>query len=162
MEDIAVIILGIIISLVASATKKTKTNAEKAKKAVIFPAVPAKKPEPVTLNTNWEVPRMETVVPAAPTIGTEGTDACHDYMLPASTPVPAAVPMESLHVPAAAIGADGVDACHEYMLKETSGTPAAQPAETGLTPEEARELMRGIILSEIMARPQQRFAGRRR
>lgn len=160
MEDIAVIILGIIISLVASARKNAQKEAAKAKKPVL--SAPVQKAAPPTLDTAWEVPRMETVVPAAPTIGTEGTDACHDYMLPASTPVPAAVPMENLHVPAAAIGADGVDACHEYMLKEALGTPAAQPAETGLTPEEARELMRGIILSEIMARPQQRFVGRRR
>ena len=128
------------------------------------PASPAKRPEPVTLDSDWEVPRMETVVPAAPTIGTEGTDTCHDYMLPVSKsrPFPATASMESAAVPAADIGTEGADACHEYMLEETPVTVPVQTTDTGLTAEEARDLMRGIILSEIMARPAQRFAGRNR
>ena len=159
MEDFAIIILGIIISFVASAKKKAKQEAANQKKAVY--TAPAKKAEPVTLDTSWEVPRMEEVVMVPPVIGTEGTDTCHDYMLP-NQPQPAITPMESRAVPAPVMGAEGVDTCHEYMLNDTPAVQQAAPAESGLSPEEARDLMRGIILSEIMARPQQRFAARRR
>lgn len=159
MDTLALIIIGIIISLVTSAKKKSQQEAEKAKKTA-FP-VPAKKAEPVTLDTAWEVPRMETVFPAAPVIGTEGTDACHDYMLP-QHPVPAAKPIDLPPIAAPVMGTEGLDTCHEYMLTETPAEQKAVPEESGLSPEEARDLMRGIILSEIMARPQQRFAARRR
>lgn len=155
MEDFAIIILGIIISLVASAKKKAKREAENAKKVVY--TAPAKKEEQPTLDSSWEIPRMETVVPAAPVMGMEGTDACHDYMLP-SQPKPL-----NIHtIPAPVIGTEGIDACHDYMLNETLAAKKDAPAESGLSSEEARDLMRGIILSEIMARPQQRFAARRR
>ncbi|MBQ9943028.1 MAG: hypothetical protein IJO67_01570 [Clostridia bacterium] len=155
MEDFAIIILGIIISLVARAKKKAKQEAAKTKKVVY--TAPAKKEEQPTLDSSWEIPRMESVMPAAPVMGMEGTDTCHDYMLP-SQPKPL-----NIHpIPAPVIGTEGVDACHDYMLKETPALQRIQPAESGLSPEEARDLMRGIILSEIMARPQQRFAARRR
>lgn len=158
MGDFAIIILGIIISLVASAKKKAKQEAAKAKKVVY--TAPAKKAEPVTLDSAWEIPRMETVVPASPVMGMEGTDTCHDYMLPVQ-PTPAAKPIEIHAIPAPVMGTEGIDTCHEYMLSKAPAAEKTAAIESGLTPEEARDLMRGIILSEIMARPQQRFAARR-
>lgn len=159
MEDFAIIILGIIISLVASAKKKAKQEAANTKKVVY--TAPAKKEEQPTLDSSWEIPRMESVVPAAPVMGMEGTDTCHDYMLP-QQPVPAAKAIDPPHIPVPVMGTEGLDTCHEYMLAETPAAQKAIPEESGLSPEEARDLMRGIILSEIMARPQQRFAARRR
>lgn len=159
MEDFAIVILGIIISLVASAKKKAKQEAANAKKVVY--TAPAKKAEQTTLDSAWEIPRMETVVPASPVMGTEGTDACHDYMLPVQ-PKRVAKPLNIHAIPAPVMGSEGTDACHDYMLDKTAEAQKDVPAESGLTPEEARDLMRGIILSEIMARPQQRFAARRR
>lgn len=157
MDTFALIIIGIIISLVSSAKKKAQQETARAKKAAN--QTPAKKTEPATLDSAWEIPRMETVVPASPVMGAEGTDACHDYMLPVQ-PKPAAKPLNIHATPV--MGTEGTDACHDYMLNKIPAAQKTTPAESSLTPQEARDLMRGIILSEIMARPQQRFTARRR
>ena len=123
-------ILMVIISILSVISKAQKQKQE-AKKAGAFRDAPAMK-----------MPEKEAVV--------------------SSVPLAPAAPVRSFFEPAPAVmGMEGEDACHEYML------PDQEKAETGtLAPEEnrdnrqAQELVRGVILSEILARP--RGMGRRR
>ena len=124
-------ILMVIISILSVVSKAQKQKEAARKKAEAFRDAPAMK-----------MPEKEAVV--------------------SSVPLAPAAPVRSSFEPAPAVmGMEGEDACHEYML------PDQEKAETGtLAPEEnrdnrqAQELVRGVILSEILARP--RGMGRRR
>ena len=59
----------------------------------------------------------------------------------------------------AVMGPEGEDACHEYMLDEEPGELASDPAPEADS-ELARDLVKGVIIGEILNRP--RMYGRRR
>lgn len=82
---------------------------------------------------------------------------------PESQPVFVSAPLPQTPAPAfpaPRMGEEGKDACHAYMLPDPEETETAPLQEEASDPEQARELVRGIILSEILARP--RGCGRRR
>ena len=160
MDEFPFVIIVLILSIVSSVLKKKNQQAKKAQKQVVVS--PQKKDSaPVQ-----EVPKVSEVPAmsawhedehAAPTMGTEGLDTCHDYMLPKQERISAK------RKPAAPVmGTEGEDACHDYMLEDSPLTLKEAQEDQGLSQEEAQDLVRGIILSEIMARPHQRFAGRTR
>ena len=160
MDEFPLAIIVLILSIVSSVLKKKNKQAKKAQKQVVVS--PQKKDSaPVQqVPKVSEVPAMSVWHEdehAAPTMGTEGLDTCHDYMLPKQGRISAE------RKPAAPVmGTEGEDACHDYMLDEAPATLKAVQEDQGLSQEEAKDLVRGIILSEIMARPHQRFAGRAR
>lgn len=164
MEDLAVALFAIIFSII-SAVSKSKKKKEKAARKQLQPlSQPPKAEKPVVAVPAMSVwPEDEKpapgAVPAAPAIGQDGADPCHDYMLPKAAR-PTLKTLEN-HKPAApVIGSEGTDACHEFMLGSASAPQTEELDETGLSREQAQDLLRGIIFSEIMARPAQRFAGR--
>lgn len=82
---------------------------------------------------------------------------------PAPVPEPAAekrVPEQPLvRKPAPPVmGVEGADDCHEYMLPRKKAAPARQPEPEDEENPAAQELLRGVILSEVLGR---RRPGRR-
>ncbi len=75
----------------------------------------------------------------------EGEDPCHADMLP-KRPVP-------VQPAAAAIGPEGVDQCHDYVLRKQETDPILLEEDAAEENETAQELLRGVILSEILRRP---------
>lgn len=75
----------------------------------------------------------------------EGEDPCHADMLP-KRPVP-------VQPSPAEIGTEGADACHDYMLRKQEAEPMLLTEEETEENETAQELLRGVILSEILHRP---------
>ena len=65
---------------------------------------------------------------------------------------------ETFSISAPRMGREGEDACHEYLFQPQEEAPAFPHASEN---ERARELVRGVILSEILARPRPRRYGRR-
>ena len=54
----------------------------------------------------------------------------------------------------ARMSGEGVDDCHEYMLKDRPATDSVIDAEAEKEQQEAaRELVRGVIIGEILSRP---------
>lgn len=169
MEEFPVALIAIILSIVSAViknNKKKQTTAARKQLAQERSAAQNTKPSVTTHSEEkTAVPAMsawfDEEKPARPSMGQEGKDPCHDYMLPKE---PAAKVIKTLenHQPAkAVIGVEGVDPCHEFMLdEETLQVEETEPS--GMTKAQAQEMMRGIIFSEIMARPAQRFAGRNR
>ena len=82
---------------------------------------------------------------------------------PESKPAFVSAPMPAQPAAPAAprMNEEGKDACHEYMLPDLEQQESAVP-ENSPDVQQARELVRGIILSEILTRPQPRGCGRRR
>lgn len=168
MEDFPVALILIILSIVTSVMKNKKKQEKKAQKqakkqAMVSPQRTAKAaPAPaVPAMSVWDEAERELapMQPAAPSMGREGSDACHDYMLP-KVPLTPIKTFEN-HAPAApVIGTEGIDPCHEFMLDEAASIKTETLDETGMNEEQARELVRGIILSEILTRPQARYARR--
>lgn len=166
MEDFPIALILIILSIVSAVMKNKKKQEKKAQKQArkqvpVSPHKPVQaKPAPaVPAMSVWDEAERE-LAPAAPSMGMEGTDACHDYMLPKVPKTPSVKTLEN-HIPASPVmGADGTDPCHDFMLKDASSVPVEAEDETGMAPEEAKELVRGIILSEILTRPQNRYARR--
>ena len=79
---------------------------------------------------------------------------------PAVQPAPVAAPHVPLTPAPAQMGTEGEDACHEYMLDEPieiKKTPVLQEKESE---ETARELVRGVIIGEILRRPAVKRYGR--
>ncbi len=185
MEDFPIILIAIILGIVSSVSKNKKKQAEAAKRQLSAekgagdawktapqqgkvtvaptPKPVAKKPVVVAKPVIQEVPRVQEVFsPAAPKMGVEGEDACHDYMLPEKKKQPVRKTLEN-HAPAAPVmGTEGKDVCHQYMLDEPAKIQTENLDAGGMTQAEAKALVQGIIFSEIMARPNQRFAGRKR
>ena len=60
----------------------------------------------------------------------------------------------------AQMGEEGEDDCHEYMLDEPAAVPKAPAAQDHDSEEIARELVRGVIIGEILRRPVHRNYGR--
>lgn len=56
------------------------------------------------------------------------------------------------------MGVEGADACHDYMLPRKKAAPARQPESEDEANPAAQELLRGVILSEVLGR---RRPGRR-
>lgn len=79
---------------------------------------------------------------------------------PAPAPVSAPVPAASPAPAPAQIGPEGEDACHEYMLHETQEETREMPQPPD-SEAAARELVRGVIIGEILRRPSERRCGRR-
>lgn len=174
MDEFPFAIVVLILSIVSSVLKKKNQQAKKAQKQVVVspqkkysaPAQEIPKVSEVPAMSAWTddhkpqrdpLSAWQETVPAAPIMGTEGADTCHDYMLPRQEHI------RAQRKPAAPVmGTEGEDACHDYMLNGSSVTLKAAQEDQGLSQEEAKDLVRGIILSEIMARPRQRFTGRAR
>lgn len=174
MDEFPFVIIVLILSIVSSVLKKKNQQAKKAQKQVVVspqkknsaPVQEVPKVSEVPAMSAWTddhkpqrdpLSAWQETVPAAPIMGTEGADTCHDYMLPKQGRISAK------RKPAAPVmGTEGEDACHDYMLEDSPITLKEAQEDQGLSQEEAQDLVRGIILSEIMARPHQRFAGRTR
>lgn len=148
MEDMLSSLLTlaiIILSIVAKVKKNQKKAAPAAKKAPVQQASPA------------EIPRA-----AAPAIPVQ--QAIPVSPMPAPVPMQAAAPVAPAtpKAPAPArMGPEGEDACHEYMLDEqrpAGGIPALQEDEQ--QSEAARDLVRGVIIGEILRRPAVKRYGR--
>lgn len=59
----------------------------------------------------------------------------------------------SISAPAPArMGVEGEDACHEYMLEDASEEEKA-PADEARDPEQAKDLVKAVVMSEILNRP---------
>ena len=101
-----------------------------------------------------EAERKKAAVPAVPV---------EEMKTPESRPIykaaPAFPPAPVFQAPQ--MGTEGEDLCHEYMLpdEDETGKDALAQENTGDN-ERTQELVRGVILSEILARP--RGMGRRR
>ena len=145
MEDMLSFLLTlaiIILSIVAKVKKNQKKAAPAAKKAPVQQASPA------------EIPRA--AVPAIPV-----QQAIPVSPMPAPAPMKTAFPVAPKAPAPARMGPEGEDACHEYMLDEqrpAGGIPALQTDEQ--QSEAARDLVRGVIIGEILRRPAPRRYGR--
>lgn len=136
-------ILIVIISVISSIAKQQKKK-EAAGKTKVAPQafVPkaTKAPQPVTAAA---MPKPQPVLKPQP--------KPQPQLMSQWAPAPAV------------IGPEGEDQCHEYMLDEKALREESLPVqEKGTEEETARELLRGVILSEILARPNPRAYGRRR
>ena len=67
---------------------------------------------------------------------------------------PAARPAAAGKGPAPArMGEEGRDACHEYMLDDPAPLMEESPADLEARRQTARELLQGVIMSEVLRRP---------
>lgn len=145
MEDMLSFLLTLAI-IILSIVAKVKKNQKK--------AVPAAKKAPVQQASPAEIPRA-----AAPAIPVQ--QAIPVSPMPAPAPMKAAFPAAPKAPAPARMGPEGEDACHEYMLDEqrpAGGIPALQEDEQ--QSEAARDLVRGVIIGEILRRPAPRRYGR--
>lgn len=164
MEDFPVALIFALLAIVSSAMKAKKKKEQNARKQVVVrpQKAPAQNTPSVPAMSVWKENNDPSAIPGhsrAPVMGREGTDACHDYMLPKRPAVPAVKTLEN-HVAKPVIGVEGEDSCHEFMLNDVGITAANAEEKSDLSPQQAQELVRGIILSEILARPQQRYWGK--
>lgn len=172
MEEFPIVIIAIILSIISAVNKNKKKQTAAARRQLAQErnaAAEAKAPkEPPVAQKPAAVPAMSVwhdeppAASHAPVMGAEGTDSCHDYMLPRVEKKPVKKSLENHRPAAPAMGMEGVDPCHEFMLDDPTAPRTETLDDSGISPEEAQELVRGIIISEIMARPQTRFAGRAR
>ncbi len=141
--DIVIILIGIITAIVSSVKKNKKKQVTDARKKLAnqHQAQPPQKKEPIFTVAGPEAP----AVPAM-----------------SQWPEPQQLTFTAPRPAAPVIGPEGVDACHEYMLSDLPEEKAVEQEEASLSPEQARDLVNAFIFSEIMARPQSRFAGRHR
>lgn len=173
MEEFPIVIIAIILSIISAVNKNKKKQTAAARRQlaqernaaaeVKTPKEPpvAQKPAAVPAMSVWH-DEPKPAASHAPVMGAEGTDSCHDYMLPRVEKKPVKKSLENHRPAAPAMGMEGVDPCHEFMLDDPAAPRTETLDDSGISPEEAQELVRGIIISEIMARPQTRFAGRAR
>lgn len=173
MEEFPIIIIAIILSIISAVNKNKKKQTAAARKQLAQereaaanarapkePDVPKKSASVPAVSVWHEEPKNP--IPHTPVMGMEGADSCHDYMLPRVEKKPMKKSPEN-HRPASPVmGMEGADPCHDYMLDDPAAPRTETLDDSGISPEEAQELVRGIIFSEIMARPRQRFAGRAR
>ena len=75
-------------------------------------------------------------------------------------PAPVVMPRVPLTPAPAQMGPEGEDACHEYMLDEPGMIPKTPILQEHDSEEAARELVRGVIIGEILRRPARRPYGR--
>lgn len=145
MEDMLSFLLTlaiIILSIVAKVKKNQKKAVPAAKKAPVQQASPAE----ITRAAAPAIP-VQRAIPVSP--------------MPAPAPMKAAFPAAPKAPAPARMGPEGEDACHEYMLDEqrpAGGIPALQEDEQ--QSEAARDLVRGVIIGEILRRPAPRRYGR--
>lgn len=137
-EGIIGLIIVIFAVIVAANQKKTGSKGGKAPAA--HPAQPLSVPvqppaKPVEAKAPWALPLCEEA--AAPVFDRQ---------------------TETFSISAPRMGREGEDACHEYLFQPQEEAPAFPHAPEN---ERARELVRGVILSEILARPRPRRYGRR-
>ena len=103
-------------------------------------------------------PTVHTTVKvnASPRVHTmEGVDPCHDALYDESE---AAEPIAGQPAPLEAM--EGVDPCHDELY-EADAANAADESERPKN-EAAQELLRGVILSEVLARPRSRWRTQQR
>ena len=95
--------------------------------------------------------------PAQPIPAKKEDDRFAPHWEPSPAPFAAPAPQPT----PARMGVEGEDACHEYMLPTEEEQQSVKPlAEGGGNEELAQDLVKGVIISEILRRPQP--YGRRR
>lgn len=106
---------------------------------------------------SFEGPKKATPMQtAAPRVhATEGVDPCHDALYDADA---VAEPIADQPAPLEAM--EGVDPCHDELYE----ADAADTADNWVQPnnEAAQELLRGVILSEVLTRPTNRWRTQQR
>ena len=148
MEQLAPIIMLIVISLLSSLAKKKKSTAgqrtvrrvEERRREDRREEM-AQEAERMLLEREMAKARQETKKEAP------------EWAQPAA---PAYTPITP-----ARMSGEGVDDCHEYMLEDRPATDSVIDAEAEKEQQEAaRELVRGVIIGEILSRPRS-LKGRR-
>lgn len=168
MEEFPIIILFIILSAVSSLMKSKKKQEEQAKNKGMKQGM-ANPPKRAVSAQPKAAPAMKPLSeadwapmpakPAAPVTPREGIDVYRENALPRQ-PKPVMQTPERPAPRAPVMNGEGRDACHEYMLHGPAQTETEDLNEKGMDSQAARELVRGIIFSEIMDRPQRRYARR--
>ena len=151
MEEFGGVIILIILSIVSSLAKKAKRNNE-SKIARRIEGRRQQEMEIDAIQQKLAQEKEEAKRQAHRQAEKKEEDVWHQ---------PAA-PAYSASVPAAMNG-EGIDSCHEYMLGDTAAAVSASAEEEEATRQQsAKELLRGVILSEILARPSQQRQLKRR
>ena len=136
---ILLILIGVFNSILKAAKKQTQATGTPQKGAPVPPAArsAARKPAPETAKkaSRPAFPAQEKRAAQPAWKSGEGEDPCHEEMLRGVKP---------------SGNEEGADPCHEYMLHDT---PSAEDASAPMGEEQAQELLRGVIMSEILRRP---------
>lgn len=138
MEDAFSVLLPLLIIVLSTVSKFNKARKNQAAAKTAVP------------------PRDAAPRPAAARSRTDQAALASAPVRPAPAPVPAAPPSPA----PAQIGPEGEDACHEYMLHEAQEETREMPQQPD-SEAAARELVRGVIIGEILRRPSGRRCGRR-
>lgn len=142
MEEFAPIIIIIIVSLVSGLVRKSKQTAQQRQQAAR--RIQAKQRE--------EMRQEEEKLKARTREEKKWEDIWNQPAAAAYTPVKTPAP--------ARMNGEGKDECHAYMLDETS--PAVTDEKSDAEKQQtADDLLRGVILSEILQRPRPVY-GRKR
>lgn len=143
---ILLILIGVFNSILKAAKKQTQATGTPQKGAPVPPAArsAARKPAPETAKkaSRPAFPAQEKRAAQPAWKSGEGEDPCHEEMLRGVKP---------------SGNEEGADPCHEYMLNDI--IPAGEPSSPA-DEAQARELLRGVIMSEILKRPRS-VTGRR-
>ena len=139
------IIVGAILSITAKMSDEKKKQGSAARPAPRRDRQEAAKETSIAPANAPQATPIAAPAPVQQSFVLEGEDPCHQDMLQ-KRPAPV--------MPAPAkIGAEGADDCHDYMLGQSEQSRSMP--ETPQTQESpaSQELLRGVILSEILRRP---------
>ena len=139
------IIVGAILSITAKMSdekKKQGSAARSAPRRVWHEA--AKETPSAPANAPQAAPNA-VPAPVQQSFMLEGEDPCHQDMLQKR-------PSPVMPAPAK-MGAEGADDCHDYMLGQSEHPLSMPEASRTRESQASQELLRGVILSEILRRP---------
>lgn len=155
MEALALlIVIGVLCSLASKSNEKKKKQgkarpaAQTMRKQMPQRPLEDTAPEDADVDDTEMQEAEDAPAPVQQAFLLEGEDPCHEDMLP-QRPAPAAPG-------SVVIGPEGRDACHDYMLRKPAPAPLPEPMpmqEEDTENTAAQELLRGVILSEVLQRP---------
>ena len=142
-----IVVIGVLSMMSSAATQKKK--AAEAARSFQKAHAPQNSPAPAQpAQAQPESRQTSFLEPRPAQMGVEGADDCHDYMLP-----PLQTAFARPRPPR--MGVEGADDCHDYMLAPESAPAAPEaPLDNGESAL-AQDMLRGVIMSEILGRRRQ-------
>lgn len=145
MEELIPILIIVIVSILSSVANKNKKSAQQIKQMEARKQAMATEAEHMQEQRAAAAPSAQPAPVIRPTV---------------TAPAPKAAPRAPIAPAPARMGVEGEDACHEYMLDEKRPQVNRPRPQNEDSESAAQELVRGVIIGEILRRPVQKRYGR--